>query len=105
LVLSNILTFAVVVAVCFALTFVSDLVAKVRERWPGIFETDNPIPEEMPESWMAFFLVAVLLICVVGVKYGVGSAVLALYGALALAVFLIHGVPYIRHQYRRVRSH
>ena len=42
--LSNVLTFVAVFTVIVALSFVPDVWAKARVKWPGVFETDNPEP-------------------------------------------------------------
>ena len=105
--LPKVLTFVVLVAVVIALTFAPNLWAKARERWPGVFETDNPIPDAMPESYMIYFIVAVVAIIVIGVVYGGVAAFFAMMLALVVGLVLMHGVPYIRHQYRRIigRTH
>ena len=105
--LSKVLTFVVLVAIAVALSFVPEFWAQARKRWPGIFETDNPIPDAMPDSDMIYFIVAVVAIIVIGVVYGGVAAFFAMMLALVVGLVLMHGVPYIRHQYRRIigRTH
>jgi len=101
---SNLLNGAVMLAVVIALSFTPQVWAKAQNQWPGIFETDNPIPDEMPFSYMIGFIVALAIIILIGVKYDAFAAILALYAAAFMGVVLIHVPPYIRHQYRRMRG-
>jgi hypothetical protein len=102
--MSSILTVAVLVAIIVALTFLPDLMGKLRRRWPGLFEIDNPIPDKMPESWFLCFLACFIGVIIVGVEFGAPAA----FGAFLLAcvglLIVIHVVPYVRHQYRRLCS-
>ena len=102
--LSNVLTFVAVFTVIVALSFVPDVWAKARVKWPGVFETDNPEPEELPTSFVVGFIVAIFGIGYVGVEYGAAAAVLTIYLGCFFAVIVMHVPPYIRHQYRRVRG-
>lgn len=104
--LSNVLIGVALIAVTINYVFFPGiLVGKVRKRWPGIFETNNPEPEALPTSFMLGFIVALLSIVYVGVEYGALAAVLAIYVAVFIGVVLMHGPPYVVHQWRRMRGH
>lgn len=102
--LSTIVTAAAFIAVVAVLVFVPEIWGKARERWPGVFETDNPEPEQMPAGYMIGFILAVIGIVLAGVWYGPLAVVIAFYVAFFIGVILIHVPAYIRHQYRRLRG-
>ncbi len=90
--------------VVFSLRFVPELWEKARGRWPGAFETDNPVPDEMPTSYMIGALFGFAAVIYAGLEYNAGVAIIALYLLFFIAVVLMHVPPYIRHQYRRIRG-
>ncbi|MEK7601613.1 MAG: hypothetical protein AAB480_03735 [Patescibacteria group bacterium] len=95
--------FVVFVAV-IALTFVPDLWATAKARWPGIFETNNPIPDYMPESWVLGCVVGFICIGLATAWWGPAGFMLSLYAGFFTGVIVMHVPPYVRHQYRRMRA-
>jgi|SRR3989344_3360295 len=99
-------TFSIIAlyAIVVALTSVPDLWAKAKARWPGVFETNNPVPDSMPDSWTFACLAGFVCIGLATVWWGPAGFVLSLYAGFFTGVIVMHVPPYVRHQYRRMRA-
>jgi uncharacterized membrane protein SpoIIM required for sporulation len=101
--LPNVLIIIAVVALAINYVFFPGvLVGEMRKRWPGIFETHNPEPEELPMSWMIGCIIGIACVIAAGFNWGVLAAVAAIYLGFFIGVVVMHVPPYIRHQYRRL---
>ena len=94
---------AIFIAVVVAIVVWPEVIDKPRARWPGIFETDMPNTDEMPPIYMLYTIGALLGIIGVGMRYGGGWAIATFILLFLVGVVLMHGVPYVRHQWRRLR--
>ncbi len=100
----KILPYLTLIAFIAFLYFLPDMWQAAKKRCPGLFETDNPIPDELPMSWMALCILWLIAIGWATVKWDSGGFVLMLVGGALLGVTLIHVPPYVRHQWRRMRG-
>ena len=98
------LPYAVMVAIVAFFFFLPNLRRAAEKRWPGVFETHNPIRDELPTSWMVTFVLGVIAIFIAGILIGAEAGVLTFFALIAFALIQIHVVPYVRHQWRRVRG-